>query len=213
MISIGRTWLLALLLAQTNPGGMHSQLASEDPSALANAARTEGDPVRGALVFHAPQLLCAKCHTNGETTNTLGPDLSRIGKDVTDLHLIESILSPSKMIKKEYATITITTKSGKTVTGLLVSDRDGNVVVRGSNPDEPLITIRGDEIEERKVGGASLMPVGLVDGLNSRQQFLDLVRYLREIADKGPRRVELRPRLRCWSCRSPRMKRTSITPA
>ena len=38
------------------------------------------------------------------------------------------------------------------------------------------------------------MPAGLVNGLASRQQFLDLIRYLREIADGGPERAKaLRP--------------------
>ena len=38
------------------------------------------------------------------------------------------------------------------------------------------------------------MPAGLVNGLASRQQFLDLIRYLREIADGGPERARaLRP--------------------
>ena len=34
------------------------------------------------------------------------------------------------------------------------------------------------------------MPAGLVNGLASRQQFLDLIRYLREIADGGPERAQ-----------------------
>ena len=33
------------------------------------------------------------------------------------------------------------------------------------------------------------MPAGLLNGLTSRQQFLDLIRYLREIADGGPERA------------------------
>ena len=33
------------------------------------------------------------------------------------------------------------------------------------------------------------MPAGLLNGLDSRQQFLDLIRYLREIADGGPERA------------------------
>ena len=40
------------------------------------------------------------------------------------------------------------------------------------------------------------MPLGLVNNLGSRQQFLDLVRYLMEIAEKGPARArELKPDL------------------
>ena len=38
------------------------------------------------------------------------------------------------------------------------------------------------------------MPSGLVNALCSRQEFLDLVRFLREIADEGPERaIALKP--------------------
>ena len=38
------------------------------------------------------------------------------------------------------------------------------------------------------------MPAGQVNQLNSRQQFLDLIRYLIEIRDRGPARaLELQP--------------------
>ena len=193
MASLNLLFLFALT-AQAAPPSMQARLASEDPAVLGRAARDEGNPARGAVVFHAPQLLCAKCHANGEKGSVLGPDLSRIGKDETDAHLVESILSPSKVIKKGYEPITIATKSGKVVTGLLVADRPGEVVVRASLLDEALTTIPKSEIDEQKVGGPSLMPASLVEGLSSRQQFLDLVSYLLEIADKGPARaIELRP--------------------
>ena len=186
--------LLLAVVAQSGSPGMQQRLASEDPAALARAARTEGDPARGAIVFHLPQLLCAKCHANGEKESVLGPDLSRVGKDATDAYLVESILAPSKIIKKGYETVTVATKAGKIVSGLLVADRPDEVVVRASLLDEALTTIPNVEIDERKAGGPSLMPAGLADGLSSRQQFLDLVSYLREIADKGPARaLELRP--------------------
>ena len=57
------------------------------------------------------------------------------------------------------------------------------------------------------------MPDGLVNLLSDRQQFLDLAKYLIEIAEGGPTRAkELRPAAdRARRCRSTR--RTSTTPA
>ena len=56
------------------------------------------------------------------------------------------------------------------------------------------MTIAAADVEGRKVGGPSLMPAGLANGLGSRQEFLDLIRYLREVADGGPARARaLRP--------------------
>ncbi len=68
-------------------------------------------------------------------------------------------------------------------------DRAARVCVRRKS-----ITIARADIDERRDKGPSLMPEGLVNQLGSRQQFLDLVRYLIEIADRGPARaLELRP--------------------
>lgn len=161
MVHIGISLFLALV-AQSGPPGMQSRLSSEDPAALGLAARSEGDPARGAVVFHAPQLLCAKCHANGEKESVLGPDLARLGKDATDSYIVESILSPSKIIKKGYETITVATKAGKIVSGLLVADRPDAVVVRTSLLDDALTTIPKTEIDEQKAGGPSLMPSGLM---------------------------------------------------
>src|SRR6266545_6793998 len=94
---------------------LQQQLAKEDPAVLAKAARTLGDAHRGALVFYRPDLLCTRCHTAGENRVRLGPDLAATGKEATDAYLVESVLLPSKVIKKGFETVTITTKAGQLV--------------------------------------------------------------------------------------------------
>ena len=52
-------WLMALALgpaARAQGPGLEAQLLREDPAALAKAARAQGDPVRGAVLFHQPHL-------------------------------------------------------------------------------------------------------------------------------------------------------------
>ena len=74
-------------------GRSNSSLLDEDPAALANAVREQGDPARGAAVFYQPFLSCTKCHAVGDGRgDTLGPDLAKLGKEVTDAYLIESVL-------------------------------------------------------------------------------------------------------------------------
>src|SRR5262245_3866750 len=122
--------LLAALVAENATTGadvpgvplLHDQLSKEDPGALAKAARQQGDAGRGAMIFHQAQLLCTKCHTAGEGDAALGPDLAWKAKDATDLYLVESILTPSKTIKKGYETATVVTKAGKTITGIIAED-------------------------------------------------------------------------------------------
>lgn len=169
------------------------QLLKEKAELLTKTAREQGDASRGAIVFYRAELSCVRCHTTGEETARLGPDLAKIGKDTPDVHLVESILLPSKVIKKGFETVAITTKAGKTITGLLAEERGDAIVLRDSSVDGKLITILTKDIEDRNDKGPSLMPEGLVNIL-SRQEFLDLTRYLMEIAEKGPERArELRP--------------------
>ena len=79
--------------------------------------------------------------------------------------------------------------------GLLAEDRPDRLVLRDPSQDGKLVTILKRDIDQRTDGGQSVMPAGLLNGLASRQQFLDLIRYLREIADGGPERARaLRPR-------------------
>ncbi len=170
---------------------LEQQLLKEGASALAKAARQEGDATRGAVVFHRPDLTCTACHSAGEDVSRAGPDLARAGADATADHLVESVLLPSKVIKKGFETVVIITKDGQTFTGVLAEERPDAVVLRDAGR---LMTIRKADVDERTVSKQSLMPEGLVNRLSGRQEFLDLVRYLLEIAEKGPERArQLRP--------------------
>ena len=119
-----------------------------------------------------------RCHTPGEDSARLGPDLAKIGKDTPDVHLIESILLPSKVIKKGLETIAITTKAGKTITGLLAEERGDAVILRDFVQNGKLITILKKEIDERNDKGPSLMPEGLEKDI-SPEAMADLLAYIR----------------------------------
>src|SRR5262245_46825079 len=102
---------------------LQQQLARDEPVALARAARQPSAAARGAVVFYRPDHACTRCHTTGEAGSRLGPDLAKSGKEASDVYLVESVLTPSKIIKKGYETVTITTKAGRTFTGLLAEER------------------------------------------------------------------------------------------
>src|SRR4051812_33920880 len=190
--------LLVLLTAPPVAGGQgpdrEVQLLREDPTALARDARIKGDPVRGAVLFHQPFLSCTKCHSAGGTTSPLGPDLAKPEAGVTDSYLIESVLNPSKVIRKGFESVTVARTNGSSVSGLLVEERKDAIVLKdATRPNEPIIVPKAD-IDERTVGKTSLMPAGLANLLHDRQQFLDLACYLIEIAEFGPARARsLRP--------------------
>ncbi len=170
------------------------QLAKEPIAELAKAARERGDANRGAVLFFQPFLSCAKCH-DGDTGTQLGPDISKAGKEGTAEYMIESVLNPSKVIKKGYESITITTADGQSVTGLLIEENLKELTLLDPNGSRKLTFAKSD-IDKRDVGKLSMMPEGLANLLSDRQQFLDLAKYLIEVAEGGPNRAkELRPAL------------------
>jgi len=176
----------SLLWAAGPPPSLTQQLNTEGPAALAKAARLDGDPQRGAYIYFRYDLLCTRCHAAGEAEPKPGPDLSKGGKEITDEYVVESILFPSKVIKKGFETVAIATEDGKTYSGLLVEDRADAVVLRDPAIEGPPTVIAKKDIAEQATKNLSLMPEGQIAALGSRQEFLDLVRYLMEIAEKGP---------------------------
>ncbi|MGL4550345.1 MAG: DUF6797 domain-containing protein, partial [Gemmataceae bacterium] len=189
-----QTYLILLALSPAaEPPGLHQRLAGEPPAALAKDARARGDAARGAVLFFQPFLTCAKCH-DGEAGTRLGPDLSRLGKDATAEHLVESVLLPSKAVRKGYETVTVTTTGGRTLTGLVAEETGTTLTLLDPSANGKHVTLAKRAVERREAGAKSLMPDGLANLLSDRQQFLDLAKYLIEVAEQGPARAkELRP--------------------
>ncbi len=189
---------LLALIATSSP--VAAQTLDEDlrrmpARELASLAKSEGDAIRGAVVFFQPHMACSKCHLNGKVNqNGLGPDLTALGKEVSDESLVESVLLPSKVIRKGFESVTVNTNDGKSLAALLVERTNEELVVRDiARAGEPT-TIAVADIEEVRANAASIMPAGQVNQLNSRQQFLDLIRYLIEIRDGGAgRAMQLQP--------------------
>ncbi|MDR3632728.1 MAG: c-type cytochrome [Isosphaeraceae bacterium] len=185
-------WLLLLSAGATaRAQTLETALAAESPQGLARAARDVGDPRHGALLFHQAQLACARCHSVAENApeTLLGPNLAKLGKDADDASLVESILSPSKVIRQGYESTTLVTQDGKTVTGRVVEEGADQISLRDASAGGQTVTLAKAAIEDRKIDRVSLMPAGQVNQLPSRQDFLDLVRYLIEIRDGGPARA------------------------
>ena len=79
---------------------LEAQLKRVAPPRLAQIARQRGDARRGALIFYTSSAACANCHLQRQGESPLGPDLANLG-DVTDVHVIESLLEPSKSIRSQ----------------------------------------------------------------------------------------------------------------
>ena len=105
---------------------------------------------------------------------------------MSDAALIESILYPSKKIKKGYETSVVLTIDGETYNGMIVNKDDQQWVLRDRANIDQLVTIPKEEIESTRPGKLSSMPDQLADQLKDRRQFLDLLRYVFELRERGP---------------------------
>jgi len=173
---------------------LEQQLLAESPESLADAALQVGDARRGAIVFHQPYMACIKCHSEKADQRQIGPNLAEMNPKPTDAELVDSVLRPSKVIKKGYETLAVATAGGQILQGVLVERNDQAIVLRDAAKDFERVRIPADQIDGERVSKQSMMPAGQVNVLASRQQFLDLVRYLIEIRDGGINRArELEP--------------------
>ena len=190
--------LVFAILGQVSPAVAQSleQSLLQTPAAeLAELAKADGDAIRGAVVFFQHHMACSKCHSVGDgKPSALGPDLAALGKETTGEAIVESVLLPSKVIRKGYESVTLTTTDGKSLTGLLTERTKEKLVIRDIARGGEVATIPVADVEQIKTNTTSIMPAGQSNQLASRQQFLDLIRYLLEVRDGGPERArELQP--------------------
>lgn len=136
-----------------------------------------GNAQRGSQLF---QKQCATCHQLFGTGNKLGPDLTTANR--ADLnYLLESIIDPSRFVRKEYVASVVITRDGRVVTGIIKVDQPDQI--RIANNKNELTTIRRDDIEEIHDSPVSLMPENILKQL-SEQELQDLFAYLQRPAPK-----------------------------
>ncbi len=105
----------------------------------------------------------------------LGPELTTIGGQRRKAELLESLLQPSLVIDPKFAQYIVLTTDGKTLTGLLVSRDEKQVVLRTAEHKD--IVIATADVEILRPSRVSLMPDGLNSGLFP-QQAADLLEFL-----------------------------------
>lgn len=188
--------VFALFLRTADAQNLTQVLQAESAADQAADARQNGNPQRGAILFHQVHVGCIKCHAVDGTTNSLGPDLTKLSeqKDATDDYVMTSVLEPSRVIRKGYETILVQTIDGKATTGLLVDRNNERTILRDPLQQGTQIVIPSDRIENQRLQELSIMPAGVIDQIGSRQQFLDLMSYVFELRDGGVKRArELQP--------------------
>ena len=160
---------------------LDAELMATPVSQLAKEAMEKGNARRGRTLFYESGAACFACHHPPKGVARLGPDLTKLKTKLTPEQLVDSILRPSALVDKAYASVTVYTLEGKTISGIRVSQDDKEIVLRNLAEPKP-IKIKISDIEEDgiEVSKKSLMPAGLAKTLKNRQEFNDLMRYVLE---------------------------------
>jgi putative heme-binding domain-containing protein len=134
--------------------------------------RGTGDPYQGEAVYMER---CASCHKLFFKGGKVGPELTAYQRDNLGT-MLTSIINPNAEIREGFQYYLLETKDGRSLSGFLVERDTQIVVLRGLEGAD--ITLPQSEIKALNPVGRSLMPEGLLEGLND-QQLRDFFAYLR----------------------------------
>jgi putative membrane-bound dehydrogenase-like protein len=137
--------------------------------ALAMAAEV----ARGRAVFAKN---CAACHAVAGVGASVGPDVSDTRTKTPEM-LLTDILDPNAAIDGNYVSYLVTTKDGKSLTGLVASESAAGLTLKRENGQTDAV-LRAD-VEEVRSSGLSLMPEGLEKAMTP-QDVADLIRFLKD---------------------------------
>jgi putative heme-binding domain-containing protein len=149
-----------------------------------------GDAKAGAPIF---KKLCAQCHKMYGEGVDVGPDITANGRSDFD-QLLSNIFDPSLVIGAGYQAVTVNTKQGQTLTGLLVEDNEQRVVLKVQGGERK--TIARKDVDEQFASKLSMMPEDLEKQLRP-QEIVDLLAYLsldRPPEDPKAKRIPGTPR-------------------
>lgn len=118
---------------------------------------------------------CSACHKIDNVGTSIGPDISD-ARDQTFEKLLVSILDPNRTIDANYFKYVCETADGTIVDGLMEESSQDQIVLRQQNGSR--ISIPRSEIQEIKVTGLSLMPVGFEAQL-SPESMNDVIAYIK----------------------------------
>lgn len=159
---------------------LEDELLGLSATELAKMVRETGNVERGKELFYKSAAACASCHDPTGGAPRIGPDLASLNSKISPEELIDSMLRPSDRIDKDFAQVTVLTVDGTIHTGLRISEDDDQLVLRNLAEPKPIVILR-DDIEEVGESRTSLMPANLTQTLKTKEEFMDLMRYVLEI--------------------------------
>jgi putative heme-binding domain-containing protein len=143
---------------------------------LGTDAILRADVKRGRDLFRAS---CGACHQLFGTGGEIGPHLTG---GYTDLeYLLQNIIDPNAVIGLDYQLVYITLKDGSLQAGIVSAENESTLTLKVPGAPAPVV-IAKDQIKTRVLSPNSLMPEGLLNGMEEpdvRSLFL----YLRQTSE------------------------------
>jgi len=149
-----------------------------DPAAIL-ALKADADRGR-QIFFKSSAAQCKKCHRVQGFGETLGPDLSQIGKKYERATLLETILDPSKAIAPEYVAYLLETTGGQVYAGFLVEKTDKEITLRDVEGKQ--IRVPASEVALFEPQKKSLMPELVLRDVTA-QDAADLLAFLTSLTN------------------------------
>jgi putative heme-binding domain-containing protein len=133
-----------------------------------------GDTARGRKLFGADGIGCAKCHAiDGTSAAVGGPSLAGASARFTVPYLVESILTPSRMVSPVFRATLFVLRDGRTFTGLVLGETSEKIELLLTDATRKTIAV--SDVEQRKLQEISPMPAGLV---KTPDELRDLLAFL-----------------------------------
>ncbi|MGD9723188.1 MAG: PVC-type heme-binding CxxCH protein [Pirellulales bacterium] len=117
---------------------------------------------------------CGTCHRLHGEGNQVGPELTHANRKNSD-ELLNTIVNPSAVVRREYLSFLVHTTEGRVLTGLLVDQSLGSVTLLDAKNQRT--TVPRERIEVMTESPTSLMPDNLLATLRP-QELRDLFAYL-----------------------------------
>ncbi len=184
------------LFSDSSQDSLSFALLGEGRESLAQDVDRYGDAERGETVFRRESLACINCHGIGSVGPAIGPNLVAVGTAASTSYMIESILEPNASIAEHYENMLFTMADNSLHMGSIVYQDDNEVIIQDSALGQEVKLPVGNIRSKQSV--PSLMPAGLADQLKSREEFLDLAKFLSVLGDPGPFQNDERPFIRKW---------------
>jgi putative heme-binding domain-containing protein len=103
----------------------------------------------------------------------VGPDLTSNGRGSFD-QVLASVFDPSLVIGPGYQTVTVVTKDGRNLTGLVTEESDQRVILK--MPGEGEESVPRNNIKYTRVSKLSMMPEG-IEALLGKRDLADLFAF------------------------------------